>query len=498
MPSHVPADPFAAAPPERPAVDSILDRARQLRGEVDAMRREAVGRDGARSRWQRTLCDLAVAHLDDLGRQLSQLREGLPAGATGPDPVLPPGAVDSPAAAPPSHSVLPPTPEGAARADSLLNRVGSAEWNLLTDQVDWSAELFTIFGRSPDDGPLSLDELPSLLLPEDQGLLTAMVTGCLVDGRTIDGEFRVVRADGPVRTLHMVGEPVLDQEGDTASMWAVFRDVSELRRSQLAAGETRDSLHRQLAAERQARRTAIELQETVLPPRHGAPWLLRSGSETLELAAQYLPSTTSDLVGGGWYDALPLPDGATLLSVGELLGHGARATTGVATLLGALRGMAVAGIAPGPLLGWLGQMLDSCAQPVLGGVVCCRYDPRTRELSWAQAGGPPPLLFRDGTAEPLHPSGTAARAAAPAGGHRQHSAVLDPGDLLLLHTESLTPWRPGSSGERVESPPVRLLGLAPRLTATRNPREWVRLVTEEFSDAERAADASVLIARVGC
>ena len=55
------------------------------------------------------------------------------------------------------------------------------------------------------------------------------------------------------------------------------------------------------------------------------------------------PSSTSALIGGDWYDALELPDGETLLSVGDLTGHGVAVTSGMAMLLGAVRGMAMAG-----------------------------------------------------------------------------------------------------------------------------------------------------------
>ena len=156
------------------------------------------------------------------------------------------------------------------QAGALLSRVGSAEWNLLTDEVSWSEELYEIFGRPPEAGPLSLDELPSVLFPEDQPLLTALVTDCLVDGKPIDGEFRIVRTDGRVRTLHMMGEPVLDADGCTASMWAVLRDVSELRRSQRVVRQTGDTLRRQQHIAQTERRMAVELQEAVLPAWRGS------------------------------------------------------------------------------------------------------------------------------------------------------------------------------------------------------------------------------------
>lgn len=281
--------------------------------------------------------------------------------------------------------------------------MGSAEWNLLTDEATWSGELYQILGRDPAAPALTLDELPALVHADDQPRLTAMVTDCLIDGKPMDGEFRVVRPDGSVRTVHMMGEPVLDADGATASMWAVVRDVSELRRSQRAVSETRDSLQRQRHIAQTEHRLAVELQEAVLPPWRGSLRLPRSGPGGLDLAAHYFPSSVGNHVGGDWYDALELPGGRTLLTVGDLTGHGVAATSGMAMLLGAVRGMAMCDTPPGELLGSLNHLLDSSVQPALGSALCCRYDPTTRALTWAQAGHPAPLLFRDGTGRALTP-----------------------------------------------------------------------------------------------
>ena len=248
MPSHVFADRPAPQPPERGTVDALITRTRRLRGDLDAVRRDAVSdEDDAQGRWQRALCDLAVHHLDDLGAHLGQLKEGLPQESL--------DAFEDELAAYEADS--------AQSTGSLLSRVGSAQWNLLTDEVSWSDELYQILGRSKESGPMSLDELPSVVFAEDQALLTAMVTDCLVDGRPIDGEFRMVRTDGRVRTVHMMGEPVLDSDGSTASMWAVLRDVSELRRSQRAVRESRDSLERrEYFAQTERRRRMIFASST--------------------------------------------------------------------------------------------------------------------------------------------------------------------------------------------------------------------------------------------
>jgi serine phosphatase RsbU (regulator of sigma subunit)/PAS domain-containing protein len=488
MPPHLSADRPAAQPPPRGTVDALISQTRHLRGEVDAVRREAPA-DGEdeQGRWQRALCNLALHQLNDLDAHLAQLRDGPPTvpvqPATGP-------AVPTARTAPEAHG-------------SLLSRVGSAEWNLLTDEASWSGELYQILGRDAAVPPLTLDELPSLVLDEDRPMLTTMVTDCLIDAKPIDGEFRIVRPDGGVRTVHMMGEPVLDTDGSTASMWAVLRDVSELRRSQRTVGETRESLQRRQHVAQTEHRLAVELQEAVLPPWRGSLRLPRQGPRALDVAAHYLPSSTSALIGGNWYDALELPDGETLLSVGDLTGHGVTVTSGMAMLLGALRGMAVAGTQPGQLLSWLNQLLDATVQPALGSAVCCRYLPATRTLSWAQAGHPAPLLFRDGTGRALVAPDGVLLGATSGAVYGQAEESLHVGDLLLLHTEGLVPRGsgspdPGEAGSRGGTAAVqRLLDLAPRFDEARTAQDCVRMVVEEFGGTEREDDACVLIARIG-
>jgi serine phosphatase RsbU (regulator of sigma subunit)/PAS domain-containing protein len=445
----------------------LITQTRRLKGDVDAVRRDTRS-DGAdpEERWQRALYDLALHQLNDLDAHLAQLRDG------------------------PEHTpAARPAPGGTSRG-SLLSRVGSAEWNLLTDEATWSGELYQILGRDPAEDALTLDELPSLVLEEDRPKLTAMVTDCLVDGKPIDGEFRVLRPDASVRTVHMMGEPVLGADGGTASMWAVLRDVSELRRSQRTVCETRDSLQHRRRQEQTEHRIAAELQEAVLPPWRGSLRLPHRRPPALDLAAHHLPAATSTLIGGDWYDALELSDGQTLLSVGDLTGQGVTVASGMAMLLGAVRGMAMAGATPGHLLAMLNQLLDATVQPALGSAVCCRYRAETRTLLWAQAGHPAPLLYRDGTGRRLNPPDGVLLGATSGAVYGQAEVTLQPDDLLLLHTDGLASGHSGSAAVD------RLLGLAPRFSAARTAQDCVRTIVEEFGGAGREDDACVLVAKV--
>lgn len=133
MPSHLSADRPAAQPPGRGSVDALISQTRRLKGDVDAVRRDAQSEGSdPQDRWQRALYDLALHQLNDLDAHLAQLREGPPPVPMASEPVS-------------AVRAVPPAP----RRDSLLSRVGSAEWNLLTDEASWSGELFQILGRDP-------------------------------------------------------------------------------------------------------------------------------------------------------------------------------------------------------------------------------------------------------------------------------------------------------------------------------------------------------------
>ncbi|MFC5905902.1 PAS domain-containing protein [Streptacidiphilus monticola] len=114
-------------------------------------------------------------------------------------------------------------PPASARDHTLL---GDAEWDLVRDEVNWSGEMYRLFAREPEQGPLRLDQLPAHLHPDDRRLVRTLLTGALVDGRPIDAEFRLVLPDGSARTVHCVGAPQLEPDGAVHSLWLALRDLA--------------------------------------------------------------------------------------------------------------------------------------------------------------------------------------------------------------------------------------------------------------------------------
>ncbi|MFD9353448.1 SpoIIE family protein phosphatase [Streptomyces sp. NPDC060031] len=344
------------------------------------------------------------------------------------------------------------------RLDDLqrLGNLGWASWNLVTDTITWSDQVYAIFGRDPALGPMRLEELPRHLLAEDLPRLGSAVQRLLADGTAIDQFFRITTEHG-VRHLRIVAEAQRDVDGSPLEVHGFFQDLSALRDTELALRESERANLVQRGVLTAERAIAVRLQEALLP----------MPEQSLELAGlgvdvAYLPADSGLNVGGDWYSAIELPDESALFVVGDVAGHGLAAVGTMAQLRFTTKGMIVTGSPLPDVLRRLNALLLHTATDPDGAtatMVMGRYQPWDRRLTWVRAGHLPPLLIRGGTAEFLpQPVGCLLGATFhPVYGQ----AVIDllPGDRLLLFTDGLVE----EPGEDIEAGLDRLAETALRL-----------------------------------
>ena len=318
-----------------------------------------------------------------------------------------------------------------------LGNLGWGEWDLVSGEVVWSAQLYRIYERDPELGPMSQAESDALAVDDDLPLRVAAMEA-FERGERVDVTTRV-RVGGRVKHLRTVVDAVRDATGQPLRIYGIVQDVTdhETGTQRLADVERQLAEHRRtLDAEHEL---AVRLQRIILPIPEGPIRL-----PGIEVALRYLPARQEGLVGGDWYHAGPLRDGSVLLAVGDVAGHGTPAATAMAQLRHALRALAVTTDDPGVLLGILNRLTCDLAREtgeLAATAVVARYDPATCRLIWAQAGHPPPLLCRGGRTAPMsRPSGSMLGVVEDAGYDR---ATLDlaAGDVLVLYTDGLVEHR---------------------------------------------------------
>ncbi len=176
---------------------------------------------------------------------------------------------------------------------------------------------------------------------------------------------------------------------------------------------------------------AEALQRSVLPDT--LPEIPR-----LELAVRYLPGTADVDVGGDWYDAFPLEGGRVGLVIGDVVGHNIGSASIMGQMRHLLRAYAVDTADPGEVLRRTALAQARLLPDALATVVYAVLDPATGELSYANAGHPPPVWAAASGLSGYLDDAPGVMIGAPvepefAVGHR----VLDPGTSLLFYTDGL-------------------------------------------------------------
>src|SRR3954470_6248025 len=163
-------------------------------------------------------------------------------------------------------------------------------------------------------------------------------------------------------------------------------------------------------AEIASRRAALALDNARLATAQGriAERLQRSlltapvQPDNLELAVRYRAATQDISIGGDWYDAFLQPDGSTVLTIGDVMGHDLEAAAAMAQLKNLVRAIAYdRQEEPASVMRRVDLAVVGLDVPTLATALVARIeqddDDRSaglRRVRWASAGHPMPMLLQ--------------------------------------------------------------------------------------------------------
>jgi PAS domain S-box-containing protein len=193
----------------------------------------------------------------------------------------------------------------------------------------------------------------------------------------------------------------------------------------------------------QQRRMAEDLQRSLLTD--------PVQPDRAQIAVRYSPAVRAAHVGGDWYDAFLQPDGATMLVIGDVVGHDTVAAAAMGQLRGLLRGIAFRGAAgPAEVLSDLDRAIQGLQVHTLATAAIARFEQTDEErsrgvsrLRWSSAGHPP-LMVLDPDGEVTVLGGERfdlLLGVDPSTPRREQELVLRGGSTVLLYTDGLVEGR---------------------------------------------------------
>lgn len=108
-----------------------------------------------------------------------------------------------------------------------IAHIGSWEWDLQTNALSWSDEIYRIFGLKKNEFGADYDAFLRSVHPDDRTFVRTAVKEALFEGKPYDIDHRIVLPGGVVRTVHEYAEVSRGAQGEPLKMSGTVQDITE-------------------------------------------------------------------------------------------------------------------------------------------------------------------------------------------------------------------------------------------------------------------------------
>ena len=123
-----------------------------------------------------------------------------------------------------------------------IAHVGSWRLDVETNQVEWTDELYRMYGFDPDSPPPPYTEHRKLFTAQSWDRLSAALAQTASVGIPYTLELETIRKDGSNGWMWVHGEADLDPDGKIIGLWGVAQDISERKKVEETVRETNEYL----------------------------------------------------------------------------------------------------------------------------------------------------------------------------------------------------------------------------------------------------------------
>lgn len=111
--------------------------------------------------------------------------------------------------------------------------LGSWEWDVATGTVEWSDEVYRIYGRDPAMLAPNFESYLEAVHPDDLKRVEQITRTAVDQESSFEFEHRIVRPSGEVRTIAARGKAVMDEKRELVKMIGTAQDVTERKKQEV-------------------------------------------------------------------------------------------------------------------------------------------------------------------------------------------------------------------------------------------------------------------------
>ncbi|MCC4771906.1 PAS domain S-box protein [Methanosarcina sp. DH2] len=130
-----------------------------------------------------------------------------------------------------AYGSLKESEKGLAEAQKIAH-LGNWNWNIVTNELYWSDEIYRIFGLSPQEFGATYDAFLSYVHSKDRDYVNNAVNGAF-DGKPYSIDHRIILASGEERVVHEQGEVIFDGN-IPVRMMGIVQDITGRKKTEKA------------------------------------------------------------------------------------------------------------------------------------------------------------------------------------------------------------------------------------------------------------------------
>lgn len=127
-----------------------------------------------------------------------------------------------------------------------LAGLGHWDWDIHGNRLDWSSEIYRIFGLDPGEFAATYEAFLERVHIDDRSAVDDAVARALAGSETYSLEHRIVRPDGTIGFVHERALVTFDERGKPQRMLGTVQDVSDRHRAEQALRDSEERF-RQIA-----------------------------------------------------------------------------------------------------------------------------------------------------------------------------------------------------------------------------------------------------------
>ncbi len=107
-------------------------------------------------------------------------------------------------------------------------RIGSWSFDVHSQQITWSKQMYSIFNEDPSKGAPSYEKHLSTIHVDDKDYWQSVVHGCIRDAKPYRMRFRTVYSDGKIIWVEAIGKPLFDESGKITGLMGTCQDITDI------------------------------------------------------------------------------------------------------------------------------------------------------------------------------------------------------------------------------------------------------------------------------